>query len=329
MKIAVVGTGSTGRRHISNLLALGERNVMAVSEFSQKDCLELEGVSVPISHTYGEVLDTVDAVIIANPTSMHIEYLWRAVEHGIHVYVEKPVATIVDGIEELAELADRKGVVVAVGNQFRFNERIVDLRKRIRAGEIGKIIAVHSHHGEHVADYHPDEDYRQSYTSRHELGGGVLLTQIHHIDYLNWMFGPFQSVSASGGESGALELDVEDHVTYLLQSKAGTAVSGHMNFLQRPKITTLDIHGVGGSFHWHYEENSVKFLPARNNAFFVTESVPLMRNEMFLPCMKNFLSSISSNNKPKSGLVDGLQALHIVNAIKQAMFSKETVDISQ
>ena len=99
--------------------------------------------------------------------------------------------------------------------------------------------------GEYLPDWHPWEDYRQSYASRKELGGGALLVQIHEMDYLYWLFGKPSRIYAVGGQLSSLEVDVEDTVSTLMDC-AGVPVHLQQDFVQRPSRRTLLIVGNEG-----------------------------------------------------------------------------------
>jgi predicted dehydrogenase len=328
LKVAVVGTGSVGRRHIENLITLGVEDVIAVSAHSRKDRYAFDGRNVPVLHSVDEVLEAgSDAVVIANPTIFHLPCLRKSVAAGCHVYLEKPAATSADGLSEIAEEAERRNLVVAMGTQNRFHERLETLREAMIDRAAGLILHVAANLGEHIADYHPGEDYRESYTARSDLGGGILLTQIHQIDYLNWIFGPFDNVSAVGGRQSDLEIDVEDNVTYMLRGPSGVPVIGHMDYLQRPKRVTIDVLGAVNSYRWDYFANRLQITPATLDAEATVIETPFDRNALFLRAMKDFLLAARSGGPPRSTLRDGIEALRIVDAIREALATGVTAQI--
>jgi predicted dehydrogenase len=317
MRITVVGTGSVGLRHLGNLAALGVEHLTAVSEHGRKDHVTVGGRNIPVLHDYGLALaGDCDAVFICNPTVLHLDYLRRAVAAGKHVYLEKPAALSAEGVAGLAAEAERRGLTVAVGHQFRFNPLLLALKERV--GSLGLLLDVAAMQGEHLADYHPDEDYRLGYAARSELGGGVLLTQIHQIDYLNWIFGPFRSVYAVGGRRGPLEIDVEDTVSYLLERADGTPVHGHLDYLQRPKRVALSVAGAQGRLDWDYFAGTLAFTPARAGAEPELRHEPLDRNAMFLGIVGDFLEAVRDRRPPRSTLADAATDLVIVDAIKRS-----------
>jgi predicted dehydrogenase len=328
IRVAVVGTGSISRRHLGNLLQLGVREVVAVSEHSRRGQLCINGVDVPVVHRYGEVLGTaVDAVVIGNPTSLHLGYLWRAIEAGKDVLCEKPVATTTRGIAKVSAAASRRGLIVGVGHQFRFNEKLGGLRSRVMEGELGTMLNVEANLGEHIADYHPGEDYRTSYAARADLGGGILLTQIHLFDLLQWIFGPFARVFAVGGHRTDLELDVEDSVSFLLATSSGLPVLGHLDYLQRPKRFTLAATGTGGRLEWDYHANRLTYTAPALDAVTQHDEAPFDRNAMFIGLMRDFLDAVHERRQPRSTLDDALASLRIVDAVRRSCREGRAVTI--
>jgi predicted dehydrogenase len=317
--VAVVGTGSAGLRHLANLLRLGVGEVIAVSEHGRRQDLAVDGVPIPLLHDYGEALDRVDAVVIANPTSLHHSYLEAAVRAGRSVLCEKPVSTSAAGVAELARAADEAGVVVGVGCQFRFNRMLGRLRDRVLGGELGTILDVDAVLGEHLADYHPDEDYRRSYAARQDRGGGVLLTQIHQVDFLGWIFGPFVTAFAVGGRRTDLDIDVEDSVSYMLESAAGVGIRAHMDYAQRPKRLDLVVTGTGGRIGWDYHRNELTLEAAAAGASPEVHREPFDRNDMFCELMADFLDSVRTGRPPRTTLDDAAAALAVVDAIKGSL----------
>jgi predicted dehydrogenase len=326
--VAVVGTGSAGLRHIANLARLGVGEIVAVSEHHRRPAVVVEGRKVCVTHDYDATLDIVDAVVIANPTSLHHDYLARAISAGRHVLCEKPVSTAATGLDALADEADRMAVTVAVGCQFRFNRMLGRFRDRVHAGGLGTIVDVDAQLGEHLADYHPDEDYRESYAARRSLGGGVLLTQVHQIDYLHWIFGPFDTVFAAGGHVTDLEIDVEDSASYLLRSVSGVPVRAHLDYIQRPKRQAVTVTGTAGRLTWDYHRNEVCFVPPLLDAAPEVARETFDRNEMFVDLMDDFLMAVERGEPPRTTLRDAAAVLEIVDGIKSSIQDGRAVPLS-
>ena len=184
MKALITGLGSIGVRHLNNLQTLG---VNQLSAFRSRNLPPPGDIPdhVQIFYDYTEALSQKpDIVIIANPTAYHIPYAQKAVEVGCHLYLEKPISHTLDDVERLKETVTSNQCVVSVGCQFRFHENLEKIKSWLEEGKLGKIFSVSVDMGEYLPDWHPGEDYRQSYSAKEEMGGGVVLTLIHDLDYL-------------------------------------------------------------------------------------------------------------------------------------------------
>jgi predicted dehydrogenase len=332
LTIAVVGTGSIGRRHLANLLSLDQNDLIAVSEHHKIDNLVVNETTIPVSHDFDALLrssGSIDTVFICNPSSMHIDYLAKSLKADKNVYLEKPVAINLGQVAELKDFARSHSATIAVGHQLRFHPHLIALKDKIESGTLGRILSVHALQGEHIADYHPGEDYRQSYAARDELGGGVLLTQIHQLDYLNWLLGPFEDVIATNQESNSLGLDVEENVSYLMRNQEGVVVYGHVDFLRRPKHASLTISGTKGIIEWRYYENSLTWISSDPQEEPDVSYEPLNRNQLFCNAVTDFLESINQQRNPRSTLIDGVNSLAIVDAIKTSIATGNNARITK
>src|SRR5204863_4717605 len=124
---------------------------------------------------------------------------------------------------QLRQTVARNKLVTAVGCQWRWHPSVLALKAlKILAdeGDISGLSGVDIDYAEYLPDWHPYEDYRTSYAARADLGGGVVLTQIHDYDLAWWLFGASRTVTATGGHLSTLEIDVEDTVDAWLEGGA-------------------------------------------------------------------------------------------------------------
>ena len=180
-----------------------------------------------------------DAVIVANPTSMHLDIAIPAAEAGCHILLEKPVSNSLERLDILQQAAQKSGSRILVGFQFRYHPTLNKARELIQANALGKILTVHAHWGEYLPQWHPWEDYRQSYAARADLGGGVIVTLTHPLDYLRFIIGEVESLWSFNGHISPLEVDVEDVAEIGLKFKNGAIGGVHLNYVQRPPVHRL------------------------------------------------------------------------------------------
>ncbi len=246
MKFLVAGYGSIGRRHLRNLRALGEEDILLYR--SRRSTLpedEIAGLPVE-SDLRAALAHHPDAVIISNPTALHLDVAIPAAEMGCAILLEKPVSNDLERLPELRAAAARGGARVLVGFQLRFHPTLGAAARLLGDGAIGKVTSVRAHWGEYLPDWHPWEDYRQGYAARPDLGGGVILTLCHPFDYLRWLLGEYRVEWAAGGALG-LGLPVEDSAEIGLRFEQGAAGTLHLDYLQTPASHTLEVIGTGGT----------------------------------------------------------------------------------
>jgi predicted dehydrogenase len=319
MKFLIAGLGSIGRRHLNNLVSLGESDItLCRTGKSKLPDQELKEFPV-VMNLKSALAQSPDAVIISNPTALHMEIAIPAAEAGCHLLLEKPISHSLDRVEEFQSIVMQRGVKVLVGYQFRFHPGLQNIRRMIGEGIIGRPLSIHAHWGEYLPDWHPWENFRQSYSARADLGGGVILTLSHPIDYLRWIFGEVEQVWAFTSQSKELELDVEDTAEIGLRFESGTLGNLHLDYNQRPTSHRLEIVGMKGTIQWDYVEGSTRVYRVENH---VWDTIPtpqgFERNDMFLAQMRHFLEMLKGKVDPLCTLEDGVKVLQIALAARMS-----------
>ncbi len=332
MKFLIVGLGSIGRRHLRNLVALGERDIVLyrthLSTLPDDELAEFPAET----DLHAALAHHPDAVIIANPTALHLEVAIPAAEAGCHLLIEKPVADKLDDrVNALQAAVDKAGVKTLVGFQFRFHPVLERVRALLYAGRIGRPLSFRSHWGEYLPDWHPWEDYRQGYAARKDLGGGVVNTLSHPLDYVRWLFGEVGSLSAFTGQVSDLELaDVEDLAEISLRFQSGVVGSVHLDYFQRPPAHWLEIAGTHGLIRWENETAQSWLYDAQADCWEVSDPPPgFERNDLFLSEMQHFLNVIRGQEVSRCTLDDGIRSLILTTAVHEAAMLGVTVDIPQ
>jgi predicted dehydrogenase len=300
-----------------NLLALDQEIVLLRSGKSTLPEKDLEGL--PVESDLKAALEKwkPEAVIISNPTALHLEYAIPAAEAGCHLLIEKPISNSMDSVSDLQQAIQRNEVKVLIGFQFRFHPVLRRIKTLLEEEAIGRPLYVRSHWGEYLPDWHPWEDYRASYSAREDLGGGVVLTLCHPFDYLRWLFGEVNTVSGMISNSGVLEIDVEDTAEAILTFDEGPLASVHLDYNQRPARHRLEIVGSRGSISWDQAEASAKFWSDETGGW---KEIPapegFERNTLFLEEMRHFLDLVAGKTESVCSLEDGIRALEIALAVK-------------
>jgi predicted dehydrogenase len=331
MKILIAGLGSIGRRHLRNLLALGERDILFYRSH-HSTLPEEELSSFPVYLNLEDALDQQpQAVVISNPTSLHLDVAIPAARQGCHLLFEKPISHSFDRVDELKEVVDKNAVRVLVGFQFRFHPGLRLIHRILSDGELGRPLWARAHWGEHLEGWHPWEDYRQSYSAREDLGGGVINTLCHPLDYCGWFFGKAAYVYAYKGNLSKLELQgVEDCADIGLEFEAGLVAQIHLDYFQRPPTHTLHISFEDGTIQWDNASGAVLINKGKNQEtkiFDVPEGFE--RNTLFLDEMKHFLAVARGETSPVCSLQDGIEALKLTSAAHKSALDKCAVDLTR
>lgn len=327
MKFLIAGLGSIGRRHFRNLIALGEKDIILLR--TRKATLpddELAGY--PVESDIHEALKKhkPDAVIVANPTALHLDVAVPAAEAGCAILLEKPVSDSLDRLDTLQQAVQKSGSRILVGFQFRYHPTLNKARELIQSNAIGKVLTVHAHWGEYLPQWHPWEEYRQSYAARADLGGGVIRTLTHPLDYLRYLIGEVDSLWSFNGHISPLELDVEDVAEIGLKFSNGAIGGVHLNYVQRPPRHTLEIVGTQGTLRWdnsdgilHHYKFSAPFASYSDNPpapVIETFSPPedFERNQLFVAQTRHFIETARGKSDPVCSLEDGIMALRLALA---------------
>jgi predicted dehydrogenase len=235
---------------------------------------------------------------------------------GCHIFMEKPLSHSMDGIDDLAKALKKGGGQFLSGFQFRFHPGLQTSRDLLESGAIGKVISAHAHWGEYLPDWHPWEDYRQGYSARADLGGGVVLTLCHPFDYLRWLVGEIDQVSAMTASLSNLELSVEDTAQISLRFQNGAIGSVYLDYIQKPPCHHLQIIGEQGELSWDNATGKVK-LYRRQTETWQTINPPrkFERNDLFLKQMQHFRNIALGKAQPLCSFEDGVRALQIALSV--------------
>jgi predicted dehydrogenase len=331
MKTLIAGLGSVGRRHFRNLLALGEKDIILLRT-RRATLPDDELAGYPVETDLQEALRKhhPDAVIVANPTAIHLNVAIPAAEAGCTILLEKPVSHSMERVDQLQTAARKSGSRILVGFQYRFHPGLLHAKQLASDGEIGRIISAHVHFGEYLPAWHPWEDYRKGYAARADMGGGVVLTQCHSLDYLPWLVGDVESVWGFTGKLSDLEVDVEDTAKIGLRFAGGMLGSLHLDFNQQPPRHEFEIIGTKGSLSWNLADGAARIYRVEKNDWDV---YPLPdgweRNVMFLDQMKHFAEVVRGEAEPSCTLEDGIRVQRMVEAVHESQRLGRVISLEQ
>lgn len=344
MKIIISGLGGIGQRHLRNLRTLlgAEADIRAVDMRTDipvlTDTLQVED-GTTLEEKYGlSIFPSLEpalawkpeAVFICNPTSLHVPTALQAAQAGCHLFIEKPLSHSLERVQELVDLVEKRRLTGVVGYQMRFHPGLQRLQALLSANMIGRILSVRAEIGEYLPGWHRYEDYRQMYASRSDLGGGVILSQIHELDYLYWLFGKPRSMYARGGHLSHLEVDVEDTADMLMEFEPGgqnIPVSLHVDYLQRPPSRSCAVIGDAGKIILDFPTASLVVYDREGRQVEASEYKDFQRNQMFLEEAGWFVKALQGQPTPLVSLRDGMQSLRMALAARESLASGKVMEL--
>jgi predicted dehydrogenase len=319
LRVAVLGCGSIGRRHVRNLRAIGDVQIACFDPVVESAKNLAETVeSESFDQIEGIWAWRPQAVVVAAPTEEHVPLALEALAHDCDLFVEKPLSHSLAGVEELCAEAARRERVTLVGCNMRFHPGPAAVKRLQDAGEIGAVQSSRIQTGSYLPRWRPDSDYRESYSASREAGGAVL-DCIHEIDLALWYHGPASLLAAVVRPATGIGLATDGLAELLLEHESGVLSSLHLNFVQRDYRRCCQVIGERGTIYWDFAEGVVR-VHGEDGAERLREGQPAEWdvNDMYLDETRHFLDCVRSRAVTVNPLTGGVAALRIAAAARAA-----------
>jgi predicted dehydrogenase len=328
LNVLVVGYGSIGKRHITNLSKFPNMQIFVCT--NRKYDSFLKNKKCQIFNSLDECIkQKPDVAFITNTTNLHVKTAIKLANANIHMFIEKPLSNSTKEIKLLLHTIKKRKLITMMGCVLRFNPGIKIIKKIISENKIGKVISVHAENGSFLPDWHSYEDYKKSYASRNDLGGGVVLTNIHELDYLHWIFGNVQEVFSITGKFSDLEIDVEDLSSILLRFRNNVIAEIHLDYFQKPATRSCKIVGTHGTVYWNSNKNNIVLYDVNKKRW--VEKMKLKNydiNDMYLDEIKHFIKCVNKGEKSINPIEEGAKILNVAIGIKKSSKLKKMVMIN-
>ena len=234
--------------------------------------------------------------MITNPTHLHLEVADQCVKKNLPVYIEKPLGNSLVKALEFRDKIRTSGVACCVGYMMRFHPHIETMRNIIESRDLGKVVRYEGRWGEFLPDWHPYEDYRKSYASNSDMGGGVVLTLSHEIDLLKYFLSEPVQLRSEIKSSRLIETNCEDIAKIEIDHANGEKSEILLDYETKPPIRYNRVELEKGVLHFNFYSNTLKIETENQKK---KEFINLDRNELFVKSMKYFLE-VAFNGKRNS-----------------------------
>ncbi len=314
LKIGIIGMGSIGQRHAQNLAQLGYKNLVALR--SKKGVL----TSLPddlkfVKEVFSEedfYQESLDGVIVANPTSLHLSAALPALQRGIKTFIEKPITESLDKAATLKEFAD----LIVVGYCMRFSGYVGAIKKFIDSEGLGKLYKASFYRSYYLPKWHPYADYRLEYTAHKKMGGGVIRTLSHEIDLMHYLFGEVETVKGLVDKLSDLEIDTDDFCFFSCKMERGGRVNFEMDFLSPDYINRAEIIGEKGRLA--YDGQTVTFTSMEGESQILYHFASDEFDIMYLDQMRDFVLFLENGKTQNCRYGQAEDVLNIIEQIEKS-----------
>ena len=340
VRLAVVGAGLIGRRHAAAIATAPGAALACIVDPSEAGTAVARDHGAPYYPSLEAMLAAggVDGVILATPNAMHEGGALACIAAGLPVLVEKPIATDAAAGRRIVEAGEAAGVAVVVGHHRRHNPLIARAKSLIDEGRLGRIASVHG-----TTWFMKPDDYFETAWRRRSGAGPVYLNLIHDIDLLQHLVGPVSMVQAM--ESNAIRgNEVEETAVILLRFACGALGtvnvcdstvapwSWELTARENPAYpaTPEDCYWIGGTEGslalphlavWSNPGPRSWWEPISATRFPFDFTDPLVAQA------EHFAAVIRGDCAPLVSGLDGLAALEVIEAVKQAAASGTPVAV--
>ncbi|UCD27285.1 MAG: Gfo/Idh/MocA family oxidoreductase [Planctomycetota bacterium] len=320
-KILILGVGSIGERHLRCFKAT-KRADLSFCETNEKlrktiaDRYEVSGCYNTLEEALNDRSKTFDIAVIATPSPLHIPMATQLVQAGINIFIEKPLSTSLDGIQELINLIKKQQVIAAVAYTYRSHPALRSMKQAIDEGRFGKPVQVVSVWGQHFPKYRPA--YREIYyTSRATGGGAIQDVMTHAINAGEFLAGPIDRLMADAAHQVLEGVEVEDTVHVI--ARHGDILGCYsLNQHQAPNENTITVICERGTAKFDLNNACWSSMTEPGGEWQKEFTFSLERDDIFIAQANLFLDVVEGKAEPACTVAEGLQSLRVNLAMLDA-----------
>lgn len=261
LKVCFIGIGSIAGKHIKNLHEICDEckidltvDALRRPDSQKNDHKKAEGIE-QVYTSVQDMPDDYDVIFITNPTDIHIQTLQQVHKKGKHFFIEKPIVSVARA-GEAARFKGRGSSVYYVACPMRYKKVLQYLKENINPAEV---IGVRCCCSSYLPDWRPGTDYRECYSAKKALGGGVSIDLIHEWDYLVYLFGYPRNILCSMGKKSELDIDCEDYASYIAEYD-DKVVELHLDYFGRAELREIMLLLKSDTVVGDFIDNTVTYV---------------------------------------------------------------------
>lgn len=318
MKVGLIGFGSIGQRHARNLASIGVHDVSL-----------LRRIKTGNPHGFREFTDSgafarelFDFMILSNPTAMHYRTMLPLLKGDRNLLIEKPLARTRSECAGIAEALETYAGIGMMAYNLRFHPCVGKAVAVVKEDRIGKILYARFFVGQYLPDWRPGRDYRDTYSARASMGGGVILDLSHEIDLAVMLFGEAVSrVKCFSGRFSGLRIDSEDLAEIIFRSASGPLVSIHLDYLYRGYKREFEMIGESGTFRADLYKSTTEETDTSGKVIERSRFSGFDKNDTFRDMIRYYIDCIQTKKRAQPDIQCGLKVMEIALAAKNQKIS--------
>jgi predicted dehydrogenase len=316
-KYLVVGAGNISKKHIDNIKRLKRNSLVFNLSSSGRNIDPQSNNADYLLRNFQEAHEhKFSAVIIASPASFHIEHTLFFSSLNIPLLIEKPLSDNLKKYEEASNTLLDLNEKIKIAYNLRYLNSMIFFKNFLRENLLGKIYSVQSEVGQNLINWRPKKNYKHTVSSNKKLGGGALLELSHELDYLTWIFGDIQSVFCKLSNTNHFDIDVEDNVESILQTKSGLCINLHMDFLQNKTIRKCKVIGEKGTLDFDLLENKIIHYQENEKIEIIYNENVFDQNQPYIDMLQDFLNPDTEKLNNLASLDEAKYVLAIIEAMR-------------
>lgn len=316
-KYLVVGAGNISKKHIDNIKRLKRNSLVFNLSSSGRNIDPQSNNADYLLRNFQEAHEhKFSAVIIASPASFHIEHALFFSSLNIPLLIEKPLSDNLKKYEEASYTLLDLNEKIKIAYNLRYLNSMIFFKNFLRENLLGKIYSVQSEVGQNLINWRPKKNYKHTVSSNKKLGGGALLELSHELDYLTWIFGDIQSVFCKLSNTNHFDIDVEDNVESILQTKSGLCINLHMDFLQNKTIRKCKVIGEKGTLDFDLLENKIIHYQENEKIEIIYNENVFDQNQPYIDMLQDFLNPDTEKLNNLASLDEAKYVLAIIEAMR-------------
>jgi len=322
-RIGIVGCGEIARRHLQAYTEAGGAEIVAVYDLSHAGAAAFaQTAGARQAASIGEMIerDRLDAVSVCTPPAVHLENCRPFLEAGIPVLCEKPLEINAERAVQLADAAKKGGAFLMPAFCHRFQPAIIELKKVIDEGLLGRPLFFRNLFGGYV----PLEGNHRTDPKR--SGGGVIIDNCSHsVDLFRHLVGEPVRVQAMGG-TVMQEIAVEDFGMLHLAAENGSYGEISSSYSFKVCGNWVEWYGTQGTAIVSYGNDGVPDLAYRVDGSEEWVTPDCGRHpERFVGEIAHFLGLVRGNDAPQVQAADGVQCARVIDAAYQSAATGQTI----